>query len=85
MASSVYSRALRKAAELLGSEERLARHLGVPAAELRRWIQDEAEPRREPFLRAVDLILDETPAPGGDDDAGPPTPQECAPAGCGRS
>lgn len=38
MAASVYSRTLRKAAELLGGEAKLCRALRVPVVELRGWI-----------------------------------------------
>jgi len=78
-AASVYSRALLKAAELLGGRAELARMLQVPGAEIDRWIADEEKPPREMFLRVVDIILDETSAaasepaepPPGRDAAGP--------------
>jgi len=76
-AASVYSRALQKAAELVGGRDELARILQVPAAELERWIVDEAKPSREIFLRVVDLILDET-ASGATDDSGPPPGRDAA-------
>lgn len=76
-AASVYSRALLKAAELLGGRDQLARILQVPGAEIDRWIADEAKPPREMFLRVVDIILDETAA-GGGDDAGPPPGRDAA-------
>jgi hypothetical protein len=76
-ASSVYSRALLKAAELLGGRVQLARVLQVPTAEIDRWIVDEAKPPREIFLRVVDIILDETAA-GGTDDASPPPGRDAA-------
>jgi hypothetical protein len=59
MASSVYSRTLQKAADLLGGRKKLARVLRVPAKDLETWIADEAKPPLNVFLRAVDLILDE--------------------------
>jgi hypothetical protein len=76
-AASVYSRALLKAAELLGGRAQLARILQVPSTEIDRWIADEAKPTREVFLRVVDIILDET-AVGGADDAGPPPGRDAA-------
>ena len=76
-AASVYSRALLKAAELLGGREQLARILQVPTTEIDRWIVDEAKPTREIFLRVVDIILDETAA-GAGDDAGPPPGRDAA-------
>jgi hypothetical protein len=69
---SVYSRALAKAAELVGGRDRLAKVLQVPAAEIELWIAEGAKPPREVFLRVVDIILDETSAPAADD--GEPAP-----------
>jgi len=63
--ASVYSRAVQKAAELLGGREKLSKMLQVPGAEIDKWIADQAKPPREVFLRVVDLILDET-GPSGD-------------------
>ena len=71
MAASVYSRALRKAADLHGGRDRLSKLLQVPAADIAKWIADQGKPPREIFLRIVDLILDETgPAPDAGDSAG---------------
>ena len=76
-AASVYSRALLKAAELLGGRDQLARILQVSTTEIDRWIVDEAKPSREIFLRVVDIILDETAA-GADDPSGPPPGRDAA-------
>jgi hypothetical protein len=86
MAASVYSRTLQKAAELLGSRAKLCRALQVPAAELQKWIDDKAAPPLGIFLRAVDLIIDETPPPAAGSGSGsgpgePPAPREAAPPG----
>jgi hypothetical protein len=81
VAVSVYSRALQRAAALLGGRARLCRHLRVPAAELDRWIADEAEPPRGIFLKVVDLIIDETPVPGDSDPGEPPAPRDASPGG----
>lgn len=62
MTASVYSRAVMKAAELLGGRVELGRILQVPVAEIELWIAGEAKPPRETFLRVVDIILDETSA-----------------------
>jgi hypothetical protein len=81
VAASVYSRTLRKAAELVGGQARLSRHLRVPAAELQKWIDDKAVPPMGIFLRAVDLIIDETPPPVDSGGSGePPAPRDCSPA-----
>ena len=74
---TVYSRAVLRAAELIGGRDKLARVLRVPQAEIDKWIAGEAKPPREVFLRVVDLILDETnPASGAD--AQDPPPREAA-------
>jgi len=78
MAPSVYSRAVRKAAELAGGREKLSRTLQVPLAEIEKWLEDKAKPPREIFLRVVDLIIDDN----GVADAGPadaPPAKDCAP------
>ena len=76
--ASVYSRALLRAAELIGGRDKLARVLGVSKADLDNWIAGEAKPPREVFLRAVDLILDETGPAGGPNDAPEPPPHDAA-------
>lgn len=73
MVASVYARAVQKAADLVGGRAKLARLLHVPAAEIDKWIADQAKPTREVFLRVVDLILDES-GPAGDADPGEPPP-----------
>ncbi len=81
MATSVYSRALRKAGELMGSYQKLSRFLQVPSDELQKWIDDKAVPPVAIFLRVVDYILDETPPPAESDAAAPPAPRDGAPGG----
>ena len=78
MTPSVYSRALAKAAELVGGRAQLAQVLQVPSAEIDRWIADEAKPPREIFLRIVDIILDETSASGDGDSGEPPRGRDAA-------
>jgi hypothetical protein len=74
MVASVYSRALRKAAELLGGREKLSKVLHIPTADIDKWIADKGKPPREIFLRIVDLILDETgPANAGESQEPPPS------------
>lgn len=85
MASKVMSRTFQKAAELMGGQKNLARRLRVPIAELQKWIAGGGEPPIAIFLKAVDVVLDETPSPAagsGPDD--PPPPRDCA-AGDGTS
>lgn len=81
MASSVYSRALQKAAELMGSYQKLSRYLQVPAADLQAWIDDKATPPVAIFLKVIDFILDETPPPAESDAGDPPAPRDAAPSG----
>jgi hypothetical protein len=85
VASSVYSRTLQKAAELIGSRQKLARHLRVPLAELEKWIAGTAVPPTGTFLKAVDVVIVETQAPDGEPSGGglsdpgdPPAPREGA-------
>ena len=78
MSFSVYSRALNRAAELLGGRDKLAKVLQVPATELDKWIADQAKPPREIFLRIVDLILDETAPVEGRDEHEPPPSRDAA-------
>src|SRR5258706_3558722 len=80
MAPSVYSRTLRKAAELIGGQAKLCRHLRVPATELQNWLDDKSVPPMGIFLRAVDVIIEETPPPADSGGAQPPAPRDCSSA-----
>ena len=82
--SSVYARTLQKAADLIGGREKLARRLRVPVAELETWIAGGATPPISTFLRAVDLVIDETPVPAGaaaSDDPAEPGEREASGGG----
>jgi hypothetical protein len=81
MASSVYSRTFQKAAQLVGGPKKLARQLRVPLAELEKWLADKGEPPMPFFLKAVDLVLDETAASPGSEPGEPTPPRDCAPVG----
>ena len=76
--ATVYSRALLRAAELLGGCDKLARVLRVPKDELNKWIGGDAKPPREVFLRVVDIILDETGAAGEASDTADAPPRDAA-------
>jgi hypothetical protein len=76
--ASIYSRALMKAAELLGGRSELAKALQTPVAEIERWIAGQAKPPRDTFLRVVDIILDETHSGGADDTGEPPLGRDAA-------
>lgn len=84
MIASVQSRTLRKAAELLGGAAKLARRLRVPTSNLIEWMNEKSEPPSWVFLRAVDVLLDETPPPAESEPADPPSPRDSA-GGEGRS
>lgn len=82
MAADVFSRTFLKAAELAGGQKDLARRLRVPLSELQRWIAGQGHPPMAIFLKAVDLVLAETPRPHAASEPGdPPSPSECAPRG----
>ena len=74
--SSVYSRAVRKAAEMAGGREALARTLLVPVADVEKWILGEKKPPRETFLRVVDFLIEDS-APS-DSPADPPAGRDAA-------
>jgi DNA-binding transcriptional regulator YdaS (Cro superfamily) len=80
VAISVQSRALRKAAGLLGGQKKLAQRLGVNVAEIEIWTDGKRATPREIFLRVVDLIIDEiTPAEGSSEPDEPPAGRSSAP------
>jgi hypothetical protein len=79
MASKVMSRTFQKAAELVGGQKNLARRLRVPLAELQKWIAGGGSPPMAIFLKAVDVVLDETHSPAaGSEPDDPPPPRDCA-------
>ena len=65
MVDRVYSRTFQKAIELLGDRKKVARELRVPLADLDKWITGSAKPPMQIFLKAIDLVLDETAPQGG--------------------
>lgn len=73
----IHSRALQRAAELLGGMHELCAYLQVPAEEMRRWIDGGDGPPAGIFLRVVDLIEEsatrQAPSapPSGGDRQGP--------------
>ncbi|HEY7664558.1 MAG TPA: hypothetical protein VH934_15675 [Xanthobacteraceae bacterium] len=77
MPTSVYSRTLQKAAESAGGAKKLARILRVPLVDLEKWIADKDEPPMAVFLKAVDLVLDETAPQGASEPGDPPAPRDC--------
>jgi hypothetical protein len=57
--TTVYARALQRAADILGDEEVLAAFLGAPWEEVHRWVTGARQPPIEAFLLAVDIITQE--------------------------
>lgn len=80
MDNSVYRRTMQKAAQLLGGTKPLARKLRVPMADLEKWIAGKDVPPMQTFLKAVDLVLEETSA-SGSEPGDPPGPRDCAGVG----
>ena len=56
---NIYMRALRRAAEGLGSVDALRAHLDVPMSQLHSWMEGETRPPEVVFLRVVDLLAEE--------------------------
>jgi hypothetical protein len=81
MPNSVYSRTMQKAAQLAGGEKQLARYLRVPLADLQKWIAGKDTPPTAHFLKAIDLVLDETSPATGSEPGDPPAPNDCAAVG----
>ena len=56
--ATVYARALQRAAQVLGGEDRLRARLGVKTHDLEQWLAGGREPPTEVFLAAVDILSD---------------------------
>lgn len=55
---TVHTRALRRAAELLGGNDALRLYLGVTPVKLGIWMRGSVAPPGDVFLRVVDLLLE---------------------------
>ena len=55
--STIESRTLQRAVEILGGRLKLAKRLQAPLLELDRWLAGEERPPHIFFLRAVDVVL----------------------------
>jgi hypothetical protein len=62
MGHDVKRRVMLKALEVVGDRERLAKKLGTRKLHLDSWLAGFTEPPDELFLRAADIILDNTVA-----------------------
>ena len=60
MAKAVYQRSVEMAAEILGSNDAVARYLGVTPTDVLSWLEGRAEPAINLFLQLVDLIEQKT-------------------------
>jgi hypothetical protein len=69
--NTVYARAVRKAADLVGGRAKLARLLQVAESEIDAWLGGVRKPPRELFLRVVDIVIDDS---GFSDESGPGDP-----------
>jgi hypothetical protein len=65
----------------MGGQKKLGRYLRVPMADLQGWIEDKAVPPTAIFLRAVDLVIEETAPPPDSGPGEPPAPREGSAAG----
>ena len=75
--STIESRTLGRAAELLGGRAALARRLQVPLDTLDRWLAAEERPPNVYFLRAVDIVLyNDVIEPSSPGDVRPWTPPD---------
>jgi hypothetical protein len=58
MSADLNRRMIARAAELLGGEEQLARHLGVSTTRLFLWSAGAEKPPLSAFLRLADVLID---------------------------
>ncbi|TMG81176.1 MAG: hypothetical protein E6H77_01220 [Betaproteobacteria bacterium] len=58
MLHDIHTRALRRAAKILGGEDNLRTHLGATEIDYSSWLGQKELPRNI-FLRLVDIITDE--------------------------
>ena len=80
LAASIQTRVLQRLLEMLGSRAKLARLLRVSEDDLQRWLNGKVKAPALVFIRAVDLLLEETEPSGGDegDLPEPPAERDCA-------
>ena len=71
---------LRRACDLAGGERALSRRLHVPYTVLKNWLDGIGTPPSEMLLRAIDVIGEADPMPGG---AAPPS--AAVPAGSAKT
>jgi hypothetical protein len=60
---TVHRRTLARAVEIAGTDEKLARFLRLPLAELQKWARGEAELPTAVFLALVDIVASNSLTP----------------------
>ncbi|HKB46858.1 MAG TPA: hypothetical protein VKC57_04115 [Ktedonobacterales bacterium] len=55
---TLFERTLKRALDIVGDEQRLARRLHVPVNDLHAWLAGEEKPPAWAFLAAVDVVVD---------------------------
>lgn len=68
--AEVHIRTLKRAAEIVGGEQSLALRLGVTPSHLQLWLAGVEAAPMDIFLRAVDLVSDESMSKQSVQDAG---------------
>ena len=59
MRNSVQLRAIRRASEVMGGEQKLADHLGMPLSAVQLWIEGASLIPTDVFLQVVDILVDQ--------------------------
>jgi hypothetical protein len=54
---TLFERTLKRALDIVGDEQRLARRLRVPLNDLHSWLTGEERPPTAAFLTAVDIVV----------------------------
>lgn len=60
---TTYARVVRRAAEITGGVEPLARHFGVPMEDVVLWINGTKNVPTAVFLKAVDIVTQDSAKP----------------------
>jgi hypothetical protein len=79
--SNVYIGTLKRAAEILGGEQELARYLKVTPSHLALWAQGLETPPMDYFLKAVDVVTEHDVSLWKEQPAGLSLPVAKAPSG----
>lgn len=55
--ASIHARTLHRACLIIGGIDLLARHLGLPAADVRGWLSGKEQPPEPVFFACVEVVL----------------------------